>query len=443
MTFAGKKLQDIYDQGSAQLSELEENSISRLGNKSTEHISERLESEQQSKMEVAAKAAAVEEEIKRQAKETAERMKNAMEAEKQATANHLRSMLERLTVFTGELKIAINDLKSSYQQGLDDNFAGAADLYAGAVDNASQEIENQHYESGQRLRSQSSFHANSLQQKLDHSLWESRGSEKQSNSQLFRNYMQKANGIESHFSGLMQKLSDQFQEEFDLLETAAKETEEGLEDSTDSLSARIDKVLADVEKDINEIFASARDTNKQTLKDKFEATRSQVEELSHDTGKQVKDEVSELTGKLSQNSLQANHGLRKKCEELKERVQNDMQSFVGRMTENVTESEATRQQLADAKARVIAEIKAELVTIRDGFEANLKSMMQAATNDLNSVQDEVISDMKQAYERSLLKIGNDSLGARTEIEESTNKLLAMINKNKTQALDEIARAAGE
>jgi hypothetical protein len=246
-----------------------------------------------------------------------------------------------------------------------------------------------------------------------------------------------------HFSGLMQKLSDQFQEEFDHLEEAARETEEGLENNTDSLSTRIDKVLADIEKDINEIFASARDTNKQTLKDKFEATRSQVEELSHDTGKQVKDEVSELTGKLSQNSLQANHALRKKCEELKERAQADMNSFVGRMTENVTESEATRQQLADAKARVIAEIKAELVTIRDGFEANLKSMMQSAMDDLNSVQDEVVSDMKQAYDRSLLKIGNDSQGARNEIEEATKKLLAMISKNRTQALEEIARAAGE
>ncbi len=65
MTFAGKKLQDIYDSGSARLNELEEASTAKLANKASAHVNERQESEQQSKMEVAAKAAAVEEEIKR------------------------------------------------------------------------------------------------------------------------------------------------------------------------------------------------------------------------------------------------------------------------------------------------------------------------------------------------------------------------------------------
>ncbi|MBI5174476.1 MAG: hypothetical protein SFV17_04180 [Candidatus Obscuribacter sp.] len=443
MTFAGKKLQDIYDSGSAQMSELEENSISKLASKSSEHVSERLESEQQSKMEVAAKAAAVEEEIKRQARETAERMKNAMESEKESTANHLRAMLERLTVFTGELKLAIAELKSSYQAGLDDNYQNASDYYSGTVEVAAQDIENQHYDSGQRLRSQSSFFANSLQQKLDHSLWESRGSEKQSNSQLFRNYMQKANGIESHFATLMQKLQDRFQEGFNQLEGFAGETEASLSDSTEDFNQKIDSVLTDIEKDINEIFASARDANRETLKDKFEGTREQVEDLSRDTAKQLKAEVGELTSKLSQSSLQSNHSLRKKCDEIKEKIQSDMQSFVGRMTENVTESETTRQQLAEAKARVISEIRADLVEIRDRFEENLRRMMQNATTDLQKMQDDVISDMNTAFSRSMLKIGSDSQSAREEIEEATEKLLSLIEKNRSQALSEISRAAGQ
>ncbi len=441
MTFAGKKLQDIYDSGSAQMSELEESSISKLASKSSEHVSERLESEQQSKMEVAAKAAAVEEEIKRQARETAERMKNAMESEKESTANHLRAMLERLTVFTGELKLAIAELKNSYQAGLDDNYQNASDYYSGTVEIAGQDIENQHYESGQRLRSQSSFFANSLQQKLDHSLWESRGSEKQSNSQLFRNYMQKANGIESHFATLMQRLQDRFQEGFTELESYAAETEASLSDCTED--QKIDSVLTDIEKDINEIFASARDANRETLKDKFEGTREQIEDLSRDTAKQLKSEVNELTSKLSQSSLQSNHSLRKKCDEIKEKIQSDMQSFVGRMTENVTESETTRQQLAEAKARVIGEIRSDLIAIRDSFEENLRRMMQNATDDLQKMQDEVISDMNTAFSRSMLKIGSDSQSAREEIEEATEKLLSLIEKNRSQALSEISRAAGQ
>jgi hypothetical protein len=443
MTFSGKKLQDIYDSGSAQLNELEDSSTSKLSSKSSEHVSERQESEQQSKMEVAAKAAAVEEEIKRHAKETAERMKAAMQAEKESTANHLRALLERLTVYTGDLKAAIAELKQSYQVSLDDNYQNAADHYASAVENTSHEIAVQHHESGQRLRSQSSFYANSLQQKLDHSLWETRGSEKQSISQLFRNYMQKANGIESHFSGLMQKLQDEFQAAFTSLEEFSKETESSIGQSTETFNERIEQVLQTVEKDINEIFAAARDTNLETLKQKFEGTRSQVETLSGDTAKQLKEEVKELTSKLTQSSLQSSHNLRKKCDEVKDKVQADMNAFVGRMTEHVTESETTRLKLAEAKARVIAEIRADLVSIRENFEENLRTMMKKGETEIVRVQEEVIEDMKSAYSRSLLKIGSDSQATKNEIEEAASRLLDLIEKSKTQALAEIARAAGQ
>lgn len=443
MTFAGKKLQDIYDSGSARLSELEENSQSKLATKSEAHISERKESEQQSKMEVAAKAASVEEEIKKQAKETAERIKQVADTEKAATQAHLNTMIERLSSFTSELKRAIEDLKTSYETGLEDNFVRAADHYSSGAEGVCQEIEDQHYQSGQKLRSQSSFYANSLQQKLDHSLWESRGSEKQSNSQLFRNYMQKANSVESHFSGLMQKLSSDFQEGFDSLQAYAKESEDQLVISTEHLSEKIDGILTTIEKDINEIFSAARDSNQEALKHKFEGTSSQVEELSSDTGRQLRDELNELSSKLSQMSLQSNHALRKKCEDLKESVQNEMQSFRTRMTENVTESDNTRTQLAEAKTKVIADIRADLVTIRDGFEDSLKRMMNDAIEDLRHVQEEVVTDMISAYDRSLHKVTNDSNSAKSEIETATQKLLELINQNKNQALEEITRAAGE
>ena len=53
-------------------------------------------------------------------------MKAAMQAEKESTANHLRALLERLTVYTGDLKAAIAELKQSYQVSLDDNYQNAA-----------------------------------------------------------------------------------------------------------------------------------------------------------------------------------------------------------------------------------------------------------------------------------------------------------------------------
>jgi len=255
--------------------------------------------------------------------------------------------------------------------------------------------------------------------------------------------MQKANGIESHFSGLMQKLQDEFQAAFTSLEEFSKETESSIGQSTETFNERIEQVLQTVEKDINEIFAAARDTNLETLKQKFEGTRSQVETLSGDTAKQLKEEVKELTSKLTQSSLQSSHNLRKKCDEVKDKVQADMNAFVGRMTEHVTESETTRLKLAEAKARVIAEIRADLVSIRENFEENLRTMMKKGESEIVRVQEEVIEDMKSAYSRSLLKIGSDSQATKNEIEEAASRLLDLIEKSKTQALAEISRAAGQ
>lgn len=443
MTFAGKKLQDIYDSGSARLSELEDLSQSKLQAKSASHLTERQESEQQSKMEVAAKAAYVEEEIKKHSRETCERIKAAVEKEKQTSAQYLAQLTAKLSSFNTELKATIEDLKTSYQAGLEDNYQRASDHYAGAVEGTAQEIEGQHYQSGQRLRSQSSFFANSLQQKLDHSLWESRGSEKQSNSQLFRNYMQKANAIESHFSTLMQRLNGEFQSEFHRLEAYAKDTEQSISDATDSISHHIDSVLTEIEREVNEIFAAASQSNKEGIKERSSGNSEKVETHGKDTAKQLRDEVSELASRLADNSVLSNDALKGRCDEVRDKSHAEMKAFIARMTENVNESEETRKQLAEAKSRVIGEIRSDLIDIKDGFEKNLKEMMKEAMTDLESVQNEVVDDMSSAFERSLQKINSDSQSARGEIEEAVNRLLAMISQQKEQALKEIAKAAGE
>ncbi len=442
MTFAGKKLQDIYDSGSARLNELEEASTAKLANKASAHVNERQESEQQSKMEVAAKAAAVEEEIKRQAKEAVERLRTAAEKERQSTENHLQQLTERLALFNDDLRRAITELKISHESTLDDNFMRAADHYSSVVEGAAVELETQHYLSGQRLRSQSSFFSNSLQQKLDHSLWESRGSEKQSNSALFRNYMQKANSIESHFSTLMQRFNADFQAEFSNLEAHSKSSETGLEGDSEALHLKIDDILRAIEQDVNNVFSAASDSNISALKAKFEGVCEQIEDQAQDTSKKLTDDTTTATSRLTQASQSSNEALKKKCDDVKERVQMDMQAFVARMNGKVSETELVRAQLEEAKSRVINEIRSELIAIRNGFETKLGELMKDAVASLTNVGAEVDSEMKGAYERSLSKIVADTQSAKIEIEESTTKLVRLINDQKAAALKEIAHAAG-
>ena len=137
MTFSGKKLQDIYDSGSARLSQLEEHSMNTLQEKSRLHTSQRQESEQQSKMEVAAKAAYVEEEIKKQAKEASNRIKEAVQGESEATKKYLEQILERLSIFNIDLQKALISLNEIYESNSDDNFMRASDQYSSTAQSKS------------------------------------------------------------------------------------------------------------------------------------------------------------------------------------------------------------------------------------------------------------------------------------------------------------------
>ena len=134
MTFAGKTLQDIYNSGSNQLNELEESATGKLTNKASLHLSERQESEQQSKMEVAAKAAAVDEEIKRQAREASERIRLALEKEKATSQAYMSELTTRLSSFNAQIKKAIEELRTSYEGTLDDGYLRASDHYSSVVE---------------------------------------------------------------------------------------------------------------------------------------------------------------------------------------------------------------------------------------------------------------------------------------------------------------------
>ena len=443
MTFAGKTLQDIYNSGSNQLNELEENTTGKLTGKSTLHLSERRESEQQSKMEVAAKAAAVDEEIKRQARDASERIRAALEKEKANTQTYISELSAKMANFKSDIKKATDELREIYEGTLDDGYLRASDHYSSGAEGSISDLQTQHYQSGQRLRSQSSFFANTLQQKLDHSLWESRGSEKQSNSALFRNYMQKANNIESHFSTLMQRLNNDFQQGFERLQTYAKDSQEDFAGDTDAFADRIDEILHAIEQDVNEIFAGCVENNKLSLKEKFGGIVEQVQDLGDETGRQLREDTNEIVGNLTSASRESERSLKKKCDEVTERMQLDMQAFVGRINSKVNESDLVRRQLTEAKSKVINEIRDELIAIRNTFETRLGDLTREARDGLKSVANEVDGDMKGAYDQSLRKITSDSNSAKNEIEEATNQLLNLINQQKTNALNEIARAAGQ
>ena len=124
-------------------------------------------------------------------------------------------------------------------------------------------------------------------------------------------------------------------------------------------------------------------------------------------------------------------------------MEDGLKDFAERMQAKVDNSATVKKDLEEAKAKVIEEIRQELVDIRTGFEGRLESLMQEAFKSLDQIGSDVDTELNETFKRSLTKINGDAGAARNEIDEATAKLLALIKEQKDGALAEIARAAGE
>jgi hypothetical protein len=224
MTFAGKKFKNLFDSGQERLKEIEITVSDNLTKTASEHSSTRKNGDSSSVTLIENRSKELESDLKAFMEKSIERLQKTMEVEVKETEEHLNTVKLDLSNLSDKLKHSIADLKRSYDDHVHHIRSTLSDQYEGAIENTSVELEKQDFATSKHLRAHGTFVMNSLQQKLDHSLWESRGEEKQYNTSLFKTFMQKANSIDTHFSSLMQKLSDDFQTHYKALEIVSSET---------------------------------------------------------------------------------------------------------------------------------------------------------------------------------------------------------------------------
>ena len=223
MSAPGKSLKDVYDAGTEKLLQLERDCGSRLTKSASELASSRENNDQVAAERVETRSAELEDELRSFMSSSVERLQKVLDAEIQETTDHLVTVKSDLSTLSERLKASIIELRKTYDENVSTLCMSLADGYEGAVEATTMELEKQDFASSKHLRAHGTVVTNSLQQKLDHSLWESRGEEKQYNSSLFKAFMHKANSIDTHFSTLMQKLSTDFQGHFKVVENQAQQ----------------------------------------------------------------------------------------------------------------------------------------------------------------------------------------------------------------------------
>ncbi len=338
MTFAGKKLQDIYDSGADRLSEQEVQATNRLKQLKEGHATKLKTDVDGSVSRVKGTASELKTELGTYIDGGLERLKNTIEAETRETNEHTAHLVTELLNLSEKLKGSIASLKRAYEDNIDYLSTSSGDRFVSGVERAKLELEKHDYGLSRHLKAHGTFVINSLQQKLDHVLWESRGDEKQVTGNLFKSYMQKANAIDSHFSALMQKLSSEFQSHYKVLEDAAKASETNADSSAKAILQRAEDYASRTENEISEHFKKTSEQSRQKLDGDLAVVADDLSQMHDATTERLTATTEQLGNSLLAASAQAQETLRQRCQDSKQKINVAMNEFSKRLAERLRTS---------------------------------------------------------------------------------------------------------
>jgi hypothetical protein len=442
MNMTGKSLKDIYDAGSRELLQLEKDVSGRLKQTADSQTESGKSNENDLTGKVEGRGSDLENELRTFMSSSIERLQKVMADEIKDTDDHLETVKFDLTKLADKLKNTIMELRRSYEENVDNLRLGLSDRYEGNVEASTTEMERQDFASSKHVRAHGTFVMNSLQQRLDHSLWESRGEEKQYNSALFKAFMQKANSIDTHFSTLMQKLSTDFQGHFKVVEHQSTQADPQLAKAAQDLTADIDEHAKQIENDVHQVFKKVVEEHSKKLDNNLSTVAQDLSSVHDATTERLSEQTKQLSAGLVTASGEARDALSTKCSDLREKVDEMLQSFSTRLEEKLKNTHALRETLELEKQSIFEEIHKELTDIREGFEKRLAQLMKEGLERVTAVTEDAENEISDKFQRGDQEIRREGLAAKAEIEQAVSEFVTLLSEQRKNALEQIAKAAG-
>jgi hypothetical protein len=441
MTFAGKKLQDIYDSGASLLAELEAKVGDNLSHAKDAHIARFRSNVEASAEKVKSSSHSLQAELSQNVDVSLEKLRKATEQEIKECQTHSLQMVAELSNLSDRLKLSIAALKQSYHENVDHIGTGFSDRYTNALEHSKLELEKHDFGSSKNLREHGMNLSATLQQKLDKTLWESRGEEKQVSATLFKSYMQKASAIDTQFGNLMQQLSTEFNSVYQIIEASMKRSETELEDSAKHLLAKVDEQASRVEERVSQHFQSTSEGHNKKLDGDLASVADDLSAVHDATTERLGQSTEKLVQSLGAGAAQAHKALDERCQEVKGKIGSELSTFKSRLDERVTAGTALNRTLEGDKDEILSSVQNEIVSIRDSFEQRIVSLINDAASRLggiaNDAEREILSAQRQC-EDVLNRSGNET---QREIEEQVAKFLNLVAQHRAAALDDITKAA--
>lgn len=442
MTFAGKKLQDIYDGGSQALADEEAAGKERLKKASDGHINAHKEKEETSIGKLNEKYGEYEAELRRMMTQSVDRIKEVMDVEVKETERHVQYLCSEMKLVADKLKNSIKDLELSYEANIKYSSSSASDQFEATVEQSQIDLQKEENSASKHLKAHGTFVLNSLQQKLDHCLFEAREDDRQSSgAAMFKNYMQKANGIDTHFSTLTQKMTADLQSNFKTLETAAASAQAELEKDAAGVLENIEQRSTTAELHLKKEFQSTLDEHAQVLNQVLSNITEELGRVHDGTTMQLTEQTRELSTNLIVASGEAQEALKVRCRNMRLEVDKTMEDFTQRLDDRLKQTVSAKENLDAEKNSIFESIHQELAKIRDEYEKRLSELKEESMSRVVTIIRDTESDIMSARDRCGEKMTADAAHVKSELERAISQFLDLLAQKKKDALDEIAKAA--
>ena len=434
MTNTGKNLQAIYNNGSKKLIEIENLVQSELISQGQTEIHKFKKSQDSFSSLVEDQYTKLESELNNACEKSLKNFEQLVHDEYVDIKEHLDGLKHQVNHLTKHLQDKLNDFKLEKQDILQKNELTCKNEIGNVHKKKSIEIEKQGFGTIKHLRNHATNSINLLQQKLDSSLWESRSMEKNVNSTFFKTYMQKASGIETHFSNLIQQLNTELQNNYKILEQASSQHEDELKNVEAEYINKINDKNENLLGLIDEASQNSIDkfTNKLNklldnyLKEAYNEMKIYSEDLD-DLSKMLNSEIN-MQNKDSQDLI------KDKCNNLQSKIGPTKKTFLIKLNNRVNSSKNIQEELRNEHDLLFSRIKSELANIHTECEEKMEKLMAFANEKLDSVTSDTekeIMDFQQKYSIELLNVANS---AKNDVNNSVNELVDLIYKYKEAAL---------
>jgi hypothetical protein len=340
------------------------------------------------------------------------------------------------------LKRQISSLKSSHSEDVKALAENLSEQFEGVTERTQRELEKTDFDSNSRLRAKGNSSVTLVQQKLDQSLWETRGEERQYNSVFFKNFMKKANSIDTHFSSLMQELSEDFEKHNKVLQTQAEKTDAELKKEADSLAKQIKTQEAKYEREIRDFFNHESVEHSNRLDNSLNLITHELSTMHDVTTNKLSEQTQILSTELLKASADVKSALNEQCLDLTSHLTKSMSEFKVRLNERTDHSQSMKEGLEEEKHQLFADLKSEMTSIKEGFEKNLEKMVVTAVEKVIRIGEDAEEGITGANERCSADLEKSGFLAKKEIDETIYRFLDVIAEHRAKALEEIAKAAG-